>query len=180
MPVQCDTLFTCWPSFCFLLICLLFPFSSTAPQPQPQFCLLSFPFISGIVASSCYESFPVKVSPMFQTRPSSRCLVRAPSGGGDEGSYKVQRTLPCAGKRGPVPSASPALLSTPGAPLAASVGHPGLSVTPGKGFASVRTTYSVQCLHYCTDVLGLPYKVSQTEWLKQQNFIISVLEARSP
>ena len=53
-------------------------------------------------------------------------------------------------------------------------GHPGLLVQPDKVFASLRTICSVQCLHPCTDVLGLPYKVPQAKCLRQQQFITSL------
>ena len=37
----------------------------------------------------------------------------------------------------------------------------------------------VEFVRLCTSLLELPYKVAQTEWLKQQKFIFSVLETTS-
>ena len=41
------------------------------------------------------------------------------------------------------------------------------------------TWAQVEFLRLCISFLELPYKVPQTEWLKQQKFIFSVLETTS-
>lgn len=38
----------------------------------------------------------------------------------------------------------------------------------------------VEFVRLCISLLELPYKVAQTEWLKQQKFNFSVLETTSP